>query len=149
MKLQDSSFADKVIIHYSFDFGNVYFLQNIIITEFKEGIVSSFKKVKEIIDYAEKLYGPKTSIIYISNRINSYSVDPIDLIKTNNKYPNLKAVGVVYHAKMSQRFLNIEKMFCSKPIENFYSLGDAMNWATNLLEKNKAHKKYTNFKEIV
>ncbi|NAS30089.1 hypothetical protein GTQ40_03820 [Flavobacteriaceae bacterium R38] len=133
MKFEQSRFANNNFVRHSFDFGNVYFLSNILISEYTEGYTIGYKNVQEFLHIAEDFYGDHTDLVYLSNRVNSYSVKPLDWIKIKNKYKNLKSIGIVHYNKLGKRFLNVEKLFCPLPISDFYSLDEAVAWAANIL----------------
>lgn len=77
---------------------------------------------------------------YISNRINSYSVDPTVYIKTS-KLANLVAIAVVISDPAQKLSADIEKVFFAKPFEYFTSLLEAKTWIRNMvLLKNQQRK---------
>ena len=49
-------------------------------------------------------------LIYISNRVNSYSLDPNDYSHLN-QIPTLKAIGVVQYQKSLKTAIEFEKIF--------------------------------------
>ena len=72
--------------------------------------------------------------VYITHRINSYSVDPKIYYETS-KIENLKGFAVVsenYKAKVNAE---IEKMFFKKPFETFNKMENAFTWAINLIKE--------------
>ncbi len=71
--------------------------------------------------------------VYITNRINSYSVDPQIYFETS-KIKNLAGFAVVSKKYKAKSNAEIEKMFFSKPFEIFGDLDSAKKWATQLLE---------------
>ena len=148
MKLENSIYAKLIIEKYTFDFGDLFFLPNVIVAEFKEGILFTYKDAEKFISTAEAFYRAN-KVYYISNRINSYAVNPIDWIRINNKYKNLEAIGMVQYNSVGKRFLMIEKIFCSRPIKDFTSLDEAFNWVQKQIKmdrealKKKSAKKQT------
>ena len=134
MKFKDSVYANTEFLECSFNFGTLYLLPNIIVTEFNEGIMFTYDNAVEFIDIVDDFYKSKSNVFYISNRINSYAVNPLDWIKINKKFKNLKAIGIVQPDRLSKRFFNIEKMFCPRKIEAFDSLDEAMKWVGKLLK---------------
>jgi len=133
MRFDASNFSNSNYVRHSFDFGTVYFLPHILISEFNEGITFSYKHALEFLDLAEEFYQGNENVIYISNRINSYSVKPLDWIKIKNKYDCVKSIGIVHYNKLGKRFLNIEKLFCPVPINDFHSLDEAIAWAADII----------------
>jgi hypothetical protein len=72
--------------------------------------------------------------VYITHRINSYSVDPNIYFKTS-QIPNLVGFAVVLGNKIRLDNMAIEKMFLSKPFKSFKSLNKAIEWAEELCAK--------------
>ena len=138
MTFETSIYSHEIVEKHYFSFGKVFFLSNILVTEFNEGIVFTYEHAKEFIHQAEAFYG-NTDFYYISNRINSYSVNPIDWLKINNKYQNLKAICFVNKNKVGKRFLKVERLFCKHPIKEFNFLHEAVEWinAKEALDRNK------------
>ena len=71
------------------DIGTVFFYGNIVVFEAKEGIVLSYKNGFSILLKGLKILGAKPWV-YISNRVNSYSIKPIDY-KYLNKNTNVES----------------------------------------------------------
>ena len=130
MKVLNSYIKGDVLMYESFDFGEVYYLPGIIITEFKEGAILTYEKATKFITNAQKFYENESEIIYISNRINSYSVHPTDWLKIQGKFSKLRAIAMVTYKPSKLKALMIERMFCPYPLKTFNSLNDAYVWAT-------------------
>ena len=119
----------------TFDFCNMTIYDNYIITVINEGITLLEKHNSILIKVAESYFVDKP-FIYITNRINSYSVDPKIYFNTA-QIPNLKGFAVVtnnYQAKVNAK---IEKMFFNKPFEIFTELEDAITWANEMSNQYK------------
>ncbi len=123
----------KLIKKHVLDIGSVYFYENFVVTEVKEGIVFNFEKAAELFRLGKHYYGNKTPFVYISNRINSYSFEPTAHIKSKELFPNLKGVAVVIHNPVSNKIAELEKAFLSKPTEIFYNLESAIDWVEKLI----------------
>ena len=137
MKVSNAPFLPELKEYHIFDFGEVYFFENYIITEFFEGANLTFKHAQEFIVHAEAYYGNLKEVIYISNRINSYSVKALDWLKISNKYSNLRAVCIVCPRKQCKLNFFIEKQFCRQKMELFNELEQAVNWAESYLDSHK------------
>jgi hypothetical protein len=98
-----------------------------------EGITVDPKLNDTLEDLAKKHFKNK-KFVYITHRINSYSVDPNIYFKTS-KIPNLLGFAVVLGNKIRLDNLAIEKMFLSKPFKSFKSLNKAIEWAEELYSK--------------
>ena len=77
------------------EYATVYFYGNITVVEVNEGVTISFKTGISLLLKSLTLLGTKPFII-ISNRINSYSVNPTDY-KYLEIVPSLRVLSIVYH----------------------------------------------------
>jgi len=64
---------------------------------------------------------------YITNRINSYSVNPSIYIETS-KIENLSVFAIVSNKQINISNAQIEKLFFKKPFQQFTLLEDAITW---------------------
>jgi len=78
-------------------------------------------------------YFKNKPFVYITHRINSYSVDP-KVYHETSKIKNLKGCAVVSSLYQATINVQIEKMFFSKPFESFETLEAAFQWADTLLQ---------------
>lgn len=111
------------------DFGEVTILDRILIAEMKEGILFDTVQNKKLLElgveyFKEEAYG------YISNRTNSYAVDPLVYFDSAN-IRNLKAIAVVSSNEITRlNAIKVEQPFYKK--ENafgvFSNLDQALNW---------------------
>ena len=72
--------------------------------------------------------------MYISNRVNSYSLDPNDY-KHLNEIPTLKGIGVIQYKRSIKTALELENLFVKKPFKTFNDLDSAIEWALEKIEK--------------
>ena len=122
---------------FIFDFGHFYFFDGFIISEIKEGVLFDWEKAKKVIDKAYAHYGDDPNLVYISNRIYSYSVVPQDWLKFfSNKHP-LKAMAVVAENKTSVINLMMEKLFFFSRVKKFDNLESAIKWAKDFETESK------------
>lgn len=78
-------------------------------------------------------YYRNRKFVYITHRINSYSVDPKVYIKTS-EVENLVGFCVVSKNYKALANAEIEKLFLNKPFETFISMDDAILWAKQILD---------------
>lgn len=104
----------------------------IAIVEIEEGIAVSFQDGHEIFTRLLSILGNKPWV-YISNRVNSYSLDPNDY-RYLNQIATLKAIGVIQYKKSIQTALELEKMFIKKPFKTFDNLDAAIEWGLNKIK---------------
>ncbi len=115
------------------EIGNYFFYDNIVIVEAKEGIMLSYKRYLSVILLILNITERKPWI-YISNRINSYAIQPLDY-KYLNKIPSLKALGIVNYTESGYLNSEFEAQFCKKPFRVFHNLTEAVIWGNGFLIK--------------
>ena len=110
------------------DFGTVTFLDNIQIAELNEGILFDIPHNRELLSLARERFDNKP-YGYISNRVNSYSVNPMIHLESAN-VSNLVAIAIVSENEVVKQNSIIEKQFFrnSSSFEVFKSLEEAVNW---------------------
>ncbi|RLJ60933.1 hypothetical protein CLV86_2783 [Lacinutrix venerupis] len=117
------------------DIGYVSIFDNYIIMEIDQGVIVTKEHNQLLVDIVDKFYKDK-GVVYISNRKNSYSVNPSVYYETN-KIKNIIGLAVVSENGMAVSNAEIEKLFFNKPFEIFSNLEDAKNWANELYKKMK------------
>lgn len=117
---------------YRSELGVLYFYENLVVGEFNEGTNISFQNGFSLLLKALKYIGTRP-IVYISNRVNSYSVQPNDY-KYLEKVPNIKAIAIVCHDPMGTSSAALESKFYSKTFGVFRSIREAKNWSDSILE---------------
>ena len=104
----------------------VYIYRNIIIVEVEEGVNVSYEKFISISVRVKNHFGTKPWV-YISNRINSYSINPNDF-KYINSIPSIKAVAIVQTQNKVNTTEGLESLFCKKPYKVFDNINSAYEW---------------------
>ncbi|HAI16751.1 MAG: hypothetical protein CMP05_01835 [Xanthomarina sp.] len=117
----------------SLPFGTVSMHDNYMVTVMNEGITVS-PELNSVLEELAANHFQDKKFVYITHRINSYSVDPNIYFKTS-KIPNLVGFAVVLGRKIRLDNLALEKMFLSKPFKSFKSLDKAIEWANELCAK--------------
>lgn len=133
ISLKETLHYKNVVKELNFPFADVYIFDGFVVSEVKEGITFSWNEhakvmVEEISTFAQT---NGEDIIYISHRINSYSVIASDWLKFFKHSYGLKNYGVVGYKKAS--FLNtmMENLFFNNKIKRFTDLNAAIDWASN------------------
>jgi len=114
------------------EYGKVEIYDSYAITTVNEGVTikplhnRGFKRI------AEEIF-PNKNFGYISNRINSYSIDPKIYIETS-KIENLVAFAVVSKNPIQISISEIEKIFLKKPFKHFTDLEESIKWIKEKVE---------------
>lgn len=122
------------------DFGTISLFDNFLICECKEGILLDTKSNKKLLEVGRNAFGQQ-AFGYISNRINSYAVDPM-VYRDAADHPQLKAIAVVSSSKMARQSALIEQNFYvnKNSFQIFSSLEEAKDWMKGILEHQSIEK---------
>jgi hypothetical protein len=114
--------------------GDFYFLDAFCIAEIKEGVHIGIEECQEIIIALVDYYGENLKIGFISNRINSFSIDLRQWIKFNIDYDFIMATAIVCYNNLNFNIATIEKELSYYSTKRCYTLNEAIKWMTNLKE---------------
>ena len=127
MKILKSNISDKILEYHSVKHGQFYFLENLVVAEIKEGVHIDFNNSFEFLNLIIEFYGTEKPFGYICNRINNFSISPLDYPKFNESMPNLAMFGIVHNNHFDRMNYEIEKRFCTKPYKSYSDLYSAYN----------------------
>jgi len=136
MKLIDSNLKDEVLKSYNFALGNLYLMENVAISEINEGRHMSVNSADDYLYALSEFYGEEKKFGYISNRINSFSVEALDFRKFTDILKNLKVFYTVAYKHQDEINVDIEKKFCNIPYKGWSSLNEAYDHLNEYI-KNK------------
>lgn len=114
------------------DIGKISIYGQLVIMEGKANVNISIRNGMSILIDVAKAVGFRP-VVYISNRINAYSVDPNDY-KYLEMIPNLKGIAIVTYNEFSYNTANMEENFVRKPFRVFNNLQAAKSWAKYVIE---------------
>lgn len=113
------------------EIGTIYFYKDLVITEFKEGVNVSYATGINLLLECLKHIGTRPFTL-VSNRVNSYSVQPTDY-KYLEKIPNLKGIAIVAKDAMSAANAMLEAKFYAKSFAVFHDVKSAREWSHGLV----------------
>lgn len=138
MKIVSSKLIGDVIETHDLKIGVFYFFDNMVIAEINEGAHIDFKSSIDFFKVANAFYGTEKPFGYISNRINKFSVSPIDFANYSSTLENIKSFcAITYNNYYDKMNIEIEKRFYTKPFYTTNEIEDAIIW-TNSILNNKA-----------
>ncbi|WP_047546860.1 hypothetical protein [Psychroserpens sp. Hel_I_66] len=111
----------------------IFIFDNFIINQVKEGVVVEPEHNDLLNKIVQKHFSGK-DMVYISNRVKSYSVNPLIYPKTE-AIPNLVAIAMIPKTATMRKNAEYERQFYDKPYEIFDSLTDAISWVQSHLGK--------------
>lgn len=122
-----------LIRRHDLDIGSIFYHENFMVVEIKDGIALDFDNATEMLQLAKVYYGNTTPFVYITNRKNSYSFNPTAHFKTAPLFPNLKGYAVVSYDPINRDIAEMEKSFLNAPVRIFDNLEDAIDWVGELI----------------
>ncbi|WP_066220586.1 hypothetical protein [Formosa haliotis] len=125
------------------EFGTLKLYEKYVFAQMNEGITIT-KDLNNILLQIANTYYKDSPFVYITNRKNSYSVDPAIYLETS-KIKNLIGFAIVSNIPLALSNVKIERMFLDKPCETFDVISDAKQWANTLV---KQHHKLKDGKPI-
>jgi len=129
MKAEDSKYLIMEHEEINLPFGKFYFFEKFVISELHEGVHFDWKRVKILSDLMLSHYGDKKSLIYLSNRVNSYSIEPQSWLKFDKKYNLFIASGIIAYDNRGSLSVVLERLFSKERIKKFRSLKNGIEWA--------------------
>lgn len=129
--IKNSPIYDSVLKEFCYEFGNVYVFDGYVISEINEGVVVSWEEhARRMVEDISKFTSSNgEDIVYISHRINSYSMRPADWLKFFKNNYQLKAHAVVGYNQMSFFNTVIENLFLKNKVKRFGNIDEAIQWA--------------------
>lgn len=125
-----------IIKYFNYVDGELFIFDHFVINQIKEGVVIEPSHNDLLNEIIQQNYKGK-NMIYISNRVKSYSVNPL-VYPEAEKIPNLIAIGIMPKTRVMRKSAEYERQFYDKPYEIFDKLSDAFQWANGLIEKDQA-----------
>jgi hypothetical protein len=109
----------------------LFIFPNFIINQVKEGVLVESHH-NDILNTIIHHYFRNREMVYISNRVNSYTVNPL-IYNETEKIPNLIAIAMIPETDTMRKNAEYERTFFDKPYEIFETLGEAIFWAHQLV----------------
>lgn len=117
-----------------FKFGNFYLCEKFVISELHEGVHFNWDKILEVIGALLDYYGDAIEIAYISNRVDSYSIEPQLWYRFHDEFDFILAVATVAYNDFGYINASIEKQFTNISLKRCDDLDAAISWIKHLKE---------------
>ncbi len=120
----------EVLKEINYPFGNIFIFDGFIVSEINRGVIFNWDNHGKLIaeDISCYLGTNGKDLVYISNRINSYSLVASDWLKFFKHSYFLKSYMVVSTDKIKTLNSMIESLFFKDKIKRFNSLYAALNF---------------------
>ncbi|BAO54314.1 hypothetical protein [Nonlabens marinus] len=121
----------SAISNHDLGYAQVYIFQNYLINQINDGVNVGMEHVEVLRDMITEHFGNR-KMVYISNRTNSYSVNPL-VYPLVGRIRNLEGMAIVTNSRLNIQNANFEKVFYHKHFEIFQTMDEAIVWATELI----------------
>ncbi|MEP2937335.1 MAG: hypothetical protein ABJM06_02995 [Gilvibacter sp.] len=117
--------VDKSLIYkfceaeYNLPFADIYFFDEFVISQAREGVTFSKSELISLIGAITKHFPEETSFDFISNRVNDFSIDPIDLKWFLGTFKNMRSYNVAYYESPSKANITLETLFVPVPVFSY------------------------------
>lgn len=125
------------------DCGVILVHDRILINEMKEGALLDVETNRRILNLGTEVF-KNEYFGYISNRINSYAVNPM-VYRESAEHPMLKAIAVVSKSQLGRENARLEQQFYTNKnsFQIFYSLEEAMIWMEEIINRYSKEKSFS------
>ncbi|WBL21668.1 hypothetical protein [Zunongwangia sp. HRR-M8] len=127
MNFEDSKYADLVLEKIEYEFGSIYFLEDILVSEINEGVIFNWKYGEKVVKDARHLFGDDYTPHYISNRIYKYYTVSKDWIYFFKNRYFIKSFSVIAFHSHEMMNLVFERMFYKRKIYIVNSIDEAFD----------------------
>ncbi len=120
----------KCLYQYDLPIGKIEVYDDFVYTEFDEGVHINATNAEKIYNVILEHFGSKSSFGYISNRINSYSISPVELLRFRNLVDAEVKVALVTTTYKGKEAARYETLFWPKhfTVRHFENMTQAINW---------------------
>jgi len=133
--VKDSIFSEYIIHNIKRPYGCYYLLENCVVSEISEGVIFSGLEALDIFTSLTEFYNgikrPK-EFIYISNRVNCYSVKPVDWLDFEFIKSHMIGYAIVDNRPRAHFNASFEQQFVPCESNLFSDLVPAVQWAMEL-----------------
>lgn len=118
----------------NFSFGKLRISGNTVIGTLDEGVNVNWQLMKQVSTWAQA-YLDEGPWAYISNRVYSYSIDPL-IYHQASDLEGLAGIAVVCTNEQQIRNFTIEKLYCRDiPLQHFRELEQAIDWCNTIIDE--------------
>lgn len=119
------------IKHHDLGYTDVFIFEHYLINQIKDGVVISYEHYDVLKKFVDQYYLNR-EMVYLSNRVNSYTVNPLVHRKVST-IDNLMGIEIVVDSNLREQAAIFERQFSDKPYEIFLTLQEGIMWATKLI----------------
>ncbi|MEH6536221.1 MAG: hypothetical protein V7719_07510 [Psychroserpens sp.] len=119
--------------YYDIGHAEVFIFDDFLIKQVREGAIVDQEETEEFKIILKEHFNEK-NMAYISNRVFSYSVNPL-VYKEAEKIPNLVAIAVIPSNEKTRASAKYESQFYDRPFGIFDNLSEAIEWVQKIIQR--------------
>jgi len=136
LKYKDSTHYHLTKEVLNFKEGTFYISDDFVVGEIAEGSHFDWNTAEKIIEAVYDHFGSRDiDISYVSNRINNYSISPVDWYKFFINKHKLKSISIVSYSPSGLAFFFLEKFFIKTKLLKFNNLDNAIDHILKLKKR--------------
>ena len=123
MRFEQTDYFTEVKKVIRLDEGTFYIAESYVVGEINEGAHFNWDVAQKVIDEVYLYFGSKNiDIAYISNRVFTYSISPVDWLQFFQNKHKLSSINIVSYRPSGIAFYFLEKLFIKTRLYKFESL---------------------------
>ncbi|MBP0902294.1 hypothetical protein ACFSKN_17405 [Mariniflexile gromovii] len=123
-----SKFSHKKI---QLSFGKFFICEDFVVAELNHELHVDWSIIQKIANMIIEHYGNTKKIGFISNKVNSYSIDPFVWVTFSKEYDFIEAAAIVWYNDAGFMSATLEKIFLKNSVKLCESLEEAVQWVLN------------------
>lgn len=132
MKFEESENLTKYIHKkIQLSFGKFFICENFVVAKLNHEVHADWLMIQKIASMIIEQYGTNKKIGFISNKVNSYSIDPFVWVTFSKEYDFIEAAAIVWYNDAGYMSSTLEKTFFKNSVKLCESLEDAVQWILN------------------
>jgi len=113
--------------------GTFRFYEQVVVGRVREGMQISMDNVLPLLALSWEAYR-NTSVVYISDRKYSYSLDPTMYYEVQKLAPHITGYAWVVYNEINRKTAELEARFVQCPKAIHHTMDNALQWSVNLLQ---------------
>lgn len=113
--------------------GTFRFYEQVVVGQVREGLQISMDNVLPLLALSWEAYRD-TSVVYISDRKYSYSLDPTMYYEVQKLAPHITGYAWVVYNEINRKTAELEARFLQCPKAIHHTMDNALQWSVNLLQ---------------
>jgi hypothetical protein len=118
--------------------GSFRFYERVVVGRVREGMQISMDNVLPLLALSWEAYRD-TSVVYISDRKYSYSLDPTMYYEVQKLAPHITGYAWVVYNEINRKIAELETRFLQCPTAIHPTMDKALEWSVNLLQNEGAN----------